>query len=577
MAKTSFFGRPSVMLALALASVSLVVTLMGKLAGGPASQEQKRVAISGGAGSESYPSLSPDGKRVAYSQRESSKNGVWHVFVRDLPGGTPKQLSRGEENDIAPVWSPDGGTLAFQRIGEDKVEYIVIPADGGAERRVTEFTPAPSAANPVPAVSWLPDGKSLVVVQPAEDKPSALATVTLSSGKVERITSPPDGTEGDSMPAVSPAGDTLAFVRGTSEGSGDIWVSELQGGNPRRVTFDDHAIRGMAWTRDGQELIYSARRTRGWHLWRIPAGGGSPRDIAIAGESANYPAVARNRLAYTDSPTASAIWRAPLGGDAAGDERLLIRSSGREGEPSYSPDALKIATVSEEADSQEIFLQDADGKNRVQITHMNRPWINHVRWSADSKQLIFETRGDQGSDVYVMGAVPGAQPARVATSAGDASFSQNGKSIYYQSRGQIWRAGVNGSNPVVIVPMRGGVSQPMETLDGKYVIFRMRRSLWRIPATGGEPEEFLVPEQDMLWTSIQPAKKGIYFMVWERSTRGTAVVYYDYATKKSTPLTRSSGFDRGGAAFSVSPDGKYILYPKVDRSQTNLMLVESFK
>jgi hypothetical protein len=117
----------------------------------------------------------------------------------------------------------------------------------------------------------------------------------------------------------------------------------------------------------------------------------------------------------------------------------------------------------------------------------------------------------------------------------------------------------------------------METLDGKYVIFRMRRSLWRVPAEGGEPEEFMVPEQDMLWTSIQPAKKGIYYMVWERSTRGTAVVYYDYATKKSTPLTRSAGFDRGGAAFSVSPDGKYILYPKVDRSQTNLMLVESFK
>jgi Tol biopolymer transport system component len=577
MAKTSFFGRPPVMLALALASVSLVVTLMGKLAGGPASQEQKRVPISGGAGSESYPSLSPDGKRVAYSGREASKAGVWHVFVRDLPGGTPKQLTRGEENDIAPVWSPDGGTLAFQRIGEDKVEYIVIPADGGAERKVTEFTPAPAAANPMPAVSWLPDGKSLVVVQPGEDKPSALATVSLSSGKVERITNPPDGIEGDSLPAVSPAGDALAFVRGTSEGRADIWVSELQGGNPRRVTFDDHTIRGMTWTRDGQELIYAANRARGWHLWRIPAGGGSPHDIAIAGESAYYPAVARNRLAYSDSPTASAIWRASLGGDGMGAERLLIRSSGREGEPSYSPDGLKIATVSEEAGSQEIFLQDADGKNRVQITHMNRPWINHVRWSADSKQLIFETRGDQGPDVYVIGAVRGAQPARVAASAGDASFSQNGKSIYYQSRGQLWKAAANGSNPIVIVPMRGGVSQPMETLDGKYVIFRMRRSLWRVPADGGEPEEFIVPEQDMLWTSIQPAKKGIYYMVWERSTRGTAVVYYDYATKKSTPLTRSAGFDRGGAAFSVSPDGKYILYPKVDRSQTNLMLVESFK
>ena len=81
------------MLALALASVSIVVTLMGRIAGGPATQDQKRVQVSGGAGFESYPSLSPDGKRAAYSGHDAAKKGVWHIYVRDLPSGAPTGAS----------------------------------------------------------------------------------------------------------------------------------------------------------------------------------------------------------------------------------------------------------------------------------------------------------------------------------------------------------------------------------------------------------------------------------------------------------------------------------------------------
>jgi hypothetical protein len=232
-----------------------------------------------------------------------------------------------------------------------------------------------------------------------------------------------------------------------------------------------------------------------------------------------------------------------------------------------------------ETGNEEVFIQDADGKNREQLTHMNRPRMGRVRWSPDGKLLIFDAAGgDNGGELFVMAAMPGAQPGRVAIQAGEGTFSMDGKSIYYQQRAQIFKAALNGSNAHLLVK-RMGAFQPVESADGKYVLFRFRRGIARIPVNGDDPdpEEFIVPDQEMLWGAIQPAKKGVYFAVWERSRRGTGLCFYDYESKKSTVVAHVEGFDRGGSIFSVSPDGKWVIYPKTDRSQTNLMLVENFK
>jgi Tol biopolymer transport system component len=563
------------MLALALCSVGGLVTLMGRLATGP-QVAQKRVQLSAGDQSEAYPSISPDGKRVAYSARDSSKVSAFHVFVRELPSGKPQQLTKGEASDIAPVWSPDGGTLAFLRVEDGNTQCIVIPADGGDERKIADLGPAADAAQPLPAVSWNADGKSLVAVQNGEKRAPALALVALDSGKVQRITDPPEGAEGDSTPVVSPTGSSIAFVRHAQNEGADIYLCDSSGAGVRRLTFDDKGIRGIAWTRDGQDLLYSGNRVGGWRLWRVPAYGGSPRDLIISGRQAYFPAIGRNRLAYTDSPTVSAIWRATLSNGDSVEERPVIRSTGREVNPVWSPDGTKIADVSDQTGSDEIFVSDADGRNRVQITQLKGPRLGRPRWSPDGKMLVFDASSDHGGEVFTISAAPGNKPARVLLNAGGASFSHDGKWIFFQSRGQIWKATVAGGNPQAIAQQGG---QPLESVDGKYIYFRSRRGIWRIPASGGDGEEAFVPEHDMWGPSMmQPAKKGVYYTEFERSARSMVVSFYDFATKKSAIVFRMKNADWGnGAAFSVSPDGKYILYARVDQSQTNLMLVENFR
>ncbi len=579
MSSGAFFRRPVVLLVLALCSVGVVVTLLGRLASGPPA-EQQRVALASDAGANAYPAFSADGKRVAYSARGASKGEAFHVLVRVLPGGAPMQLTNGESSDIGPVWSPDGARLAFLRIAEGRTEYISIPSDGGAERKVAEFAGAPAdAGQPLPAVSWTRDGKSLAVVETGEKQLPAIALVSLAGGAVRRITEPPEGSEGDSTPAVSPDGNTLAFVRGTGPDGADIYLCDLAGGNLRRLTFDDRAIRGIAWTPDGQEVVYASNRAGGWRLWRVPAYGGSPRDIAIAGAQAYDPAVAPQgrRLAYTDSPSVSAIWRAALGAPDSG-ERPIIRSLGRESAPAYSPDGKRIADVSDQTGADEIWVSDAEGGHRVQLTSLKGPRVSHLRWSPDGRLLLFEARSDRGAEVYTMPAVGGRpdKPHRVMQGSG-ASWSHDGKSIYFQLRGQIWKADANGDSPRQLTNALGSGAAE-ESADGKYVYFSNRRAIWRVPAEGGAEEQVVIPEHDLLWVVIQPTKKGIYYLEFVRGARAMQVSFYDFTTRANDVVFRMRGVDFLHAmSFSISPDGKYILYPWVDQVQTNLMLVENFR
>src|ERR1022692_5036967 len=196
-----------------------------------------------------------------------------------------------------------------------------------------------------------------------------------------------------------PGGDTQ------NEGA-DIYLCDANGAGLRRLTFDDRGIRGIAWTRDAADLLYSGKRVGGGRLWRVPAYGGSPRDLVISGKQAYYPAIGRIRLAYTDSPTVSAIWSATLAAGDAVEEHPVIRSTGREVNPSWSPDGSRIADVSDQGGADEIFVSDADGRNRVQVTQLKGPRVGRLRWSPDGKTLIFDASSDHGQEVFTVPVSP---------------------------------------------------------------------------------------------------------------------------------------------------------------------------
>jgi Tol biopolymer transport system component len=565
--------RPAVLLLLALLTVAAVVSLLGRLAGG-GETNLKKTQLSDEAGGESYPSFSPDGAAIAYSGRAPGKGDTYHIFVRPAGGGAARQLTSGEGSDIGPAWSPDGGRIALARSAGGSTEYLAVPAGGGDAAAIAR-TGAAEEINQWPSLAWMRDGASLVVVMRAPKQPTWLALAPAAGGGPKRLTTPPEGSEGDVMPAASPDRLWIAFVRRTGPEGGDVWVCDASGGGVRRITFDDQPVRGIAWSADSREVVYSANRIQGWGLWRVPAAGGSPRRILDAGRHAQYPAIAAKgrKLVYAESPSAAALWRAEIADPSR--ERPIVRSQGRESAPSFSADGQRIAFRSDRTGHDEIWTADADGGHPAQVTQMKGAHLGRPRWSPDGKTIVFDARTNADPDLYTVPANGGKATRITASGSSSPVFSPDGKWIYHGVR-QIWRIAPDGGTPSQMTRLGGSGAAPSP--DGKWIYYRRGRDIRRIAATGGSEEDVYTLADRFVWGSASASNQGVYFLEWPHGERKLQLTFFDVREKRARAVMQVERADMDrGVSFDISPDGKWIVYTKLNQAETNLVVLDGFR
>lgn len=109
------------------------------------------VLISGG--TNTYPSWSPDGKKIVFRRMLGEMNS--EVFVADSDGSNPRNLTTHPAFDGWPSWSPDGSQIVFASNRRANYQIFVMNADGSGVRLVANTEGR--ATEP----RWSPDGKSI--------------------------------------------------------------------------------------------------------------------------------------------------------------------------------------------------------------------------------------------------------------------------------------------------------------------------------------------------------------------------------------------------------------------------------
>ena len=569
------------------------------------------VSLTTFSGVERSPSLSPDGDEVAFTWNGPKMDNE-DVYVQRIGSGSPLRLTTDPASDFGPVWSPDDRWIAFLRgnsagpMSPARFELVLIPPLGGPERRLAEIR-ASEVAWPVPAyVAWCPDASCLVVTDsPGVGKPDALFVVSVESGEKRQLTRPRPPAVGDASPAISADGGTLVFRRTTSYSIGELYRLALgpgmaPTGEPELVTTAAFNGDHPAWLPAGDEILVSARGS----LWRAAVSGGKPPTrLPFVGQDGMSPTLSRpgqdgaSRLVYARSFVDDTIYRlefAAPGGAALGPPTVAISSSRGEEHPRFSPDGRRVVFTSTRSGPWELWVSDPDGGNAQQLTSMDATNTGGPNWSPDGRWIVFGSDQPGQFDLFVIAAT-GGKPRRLTSHPAFeqcATFSRDGKWIYFTSNRtgqfQMWKMPASGGDAVQIT--RNGGWWGAEAPDGAHFYYidipMTPKPVWRAPAAGGPPERVL---DGVVGWFFDVAPTGLYYAdrapraEADRSAGESRLRFYDFATRRSETVARLDdvGFANklGQIGFTpgIRPDGRAILYSRIDSTVDDLMLVESFR
>jgi Tol biopolymer transport system component len=581
-------------------------------------------------GLEVEPAFAPvgGGDRIAFSWKgpqspedspegsdQGSGGGNWDVWVQVPGGGEPLRLTTDPGSDHYPTWSPDGRSLAFARFAGGDCTLLRVPAQGGSEAEI-------GPCLDLTGMAWAPNGETLYLAERADaTEPFRIVALRLAGLERRVLTAPDRGSVGDVGVAPSPDGATLAIRRSPVLGVEDVWLvpavdwaaDRIAGREARRLTHDALKIHGLDWAPDGRSLVYSSNRGGLFSLWRVPADGGEPTWLGASGGDLDAPSVGPDgrRIVYEQWQDEVNLYRLELEPDeppaptanpdaASGPvwaPELVAASTRWDFQPAVAPGGDRLAFVSDRSASAEIWVapfgsRRGNAGTPEQRTSLGGPYTTSPRWDPTGRRLAFDARIGGNADVHVLDA-EGARPRRLTTDPAEdvaPSWSLDGEAIYFgSSRGGAWRvwrtpAAGSGGEPRPVTPR--GAYRAIERIDeaGRrwlYYSLRHQPGLFRVPsspAANGPPSrdaaERVLGDLAPLDRANWDLRESTLVYVHRPTVHRPVLVRMDLETGEREEVGPLSEMPYN-SGLALTPDGAAVLFARIDRHESDLMLLET--
>jgi Tol biopolymer transport system component len=579
---------------------TIAVSACGKGAGTGALPAAR--ALGPDSASLAHGSYSPDGSRVAYWAEQADSEWL-EIAKADLsdPRAVAANPTGGFGTPPPPLWSPDGHTIAFPKIGA-LMDAWIAPVDGGSPRRLTD---APGIEQPV---EWAPSGDRLAYLASGQGgtvRMYVLNTTTMTS-------SPMLGETRTAFGSWSPDGTAIAYVLAGGGGTTTLWLADSTGGNARQLTkegFEDFG-ETSPWSPDGTRLLYTSRRTGTRDVWVMPVAGGEPlqltRDVRddyapVWSPDGQWVAFLSDRGRQTD------VWLVPANG---GTEIRVTDNTDVERTLRWRPEAnelkYEILTQREALWARSL----ADGSER-RLTPDPVRLSSSFDVTRDGSKVVYAViRGGGVLDLLTLPVAGGTPETLVSNSSSnnDPHWSPDGSMVAFTSNrtgnNDVWVVDAAGGTPRALTSWPSDESSPRWTPDGSGIYFLsdhesgLLPDLWLVPAAGGEPRRVthsgkvfgadLIPHSpDLILTVLgdkageitkqRMTPDGTMHPLWDRSNAlgvalaspdGKSLAVFTIEQDGSRPtwlLSLATGKARqilrtGEGALDWSPDGSRLLY-----------------